>query len=183
MKIKTSLIGALLCLLAQPALAGPITYTLDDLGGGQWQYNYTFDNTFAFPVDAFTIFFDLGVYENLFVFASPEDWDSFVAQPDGGIPDDGFFDTFAEIASLDPGDMVSGFSVMFDFLGGGTPGTQFFEVYDPFSCDDFGCEVLADGRTMADGQVGVPEPSTLWLFSTALLLSGFASRKRLLLIN
>ena len=80
------LLGAL---LSTTAAATTISYSLTSLGGSSFQYDYTLSNdTLGFEVDQFSIYFDLGLYENLVVTASPADWDSIVLQPDAGLPDE-----------------------------------------------------------------------------------------------
>lgn len=163
-----------LLLFAASSMADSITYTVDNISGDTWQYNYTIDNSAgSFDIEEFTIYFDFDLFENLVVVASPADWDPFVIQTDPGIPDDGFFDALFLAVPLAVGDMLGGFSVQFDFLGMGTPGSQFFEIVDPNTFD-----VLAEGLTMAQDVVPVPEPTTAVLVATGLLLIGCFSRRR-----
>lgn len=171
MRIRKLFVGLSLCFLFQTSSADTILYTLDDLGGGQWQYNYTVENTGAVadPLDAFSVFFDFDLFSDLSVTASPTDWISEAFQPDPFLPDDGFFDSFTVVDALDLGEMLGGFSVAFTFLGTGTPGDQFFQFFDL----DF--NVIASGTTMR--QVSVPEPSTSALLSIGLLIIAFAMRR------
>jgi len=175
MTTRKLLVGLSLFALAQTGFANTIFFTVDNLGGNAWEYNYTLSHTGAAgdpTLEAFSIFFDLGLYENLSVSGSPADWDSIVFQPDPGLPDDGIFDSFALVVGIDPGEIVAGFSVIFDFLGVGAPGEQFFEFYDPF---DF--SVIADGITELQA-VSVPEPASLSLFAAGLMIIAFGMRRR-----
>lgn len=171
-KIKALLVSSLL--FANASFADQILYTAENLGGNSWQYNYTIDNTGTSVLDWFTVFFDVGLFENLLVTASPADWDSLVVQPDPFLPDDGFFDSLVFGAGVNPGEILGGFSVSFDFLGIGAPGEQFFEFLGP----DF--VVLADGFTLAAGgpTTSVPEPGTLALLMAGLILVLVASPGR-----
>lgn len=162
-------LGVSLLLLVNSAFADTIFFTVENLGGNQWEYNYTLENTGADPLEAFSIFFDFRDYENLAVTGSPADWDSIVLQPDLGLPDDGIFDSLSFGGLLDPGDILGGFSVAFDFLGVGVPGEQFFEFYDPL---DF--SVVIDGASEA---AVVPEPGTLALMLSGLLFLAFRLRR------
>jgi len=171
MKTIRTISGLFLLLFVQSAFANTIFYTVDNLGGNRWEYNYTLENTGADPLEAFSIFFDLGVYENLTVTGSAADWDSLVFQPDPGLPDDGIFDSLSLGGLLNPGDILGGFSVAFDFLGIGMPADQFFEFYDPV---DF--SAIVDGLTIE--QVRVPEPATLGLLLSGLLLLAFRMRRK-----
>ena len=155
--------------------ANTINYSVDDLGGGRWQYNYDVDNTGLDVIDNIVVYFDLGLYENLSVAASPADWDSIVFDPDPGIPDDGLLDSLADVAGIDPGAMLGGFSVAFDFLGAGTPGDQFFELYDFFG--DF----IGDGfTTLVDTPPPqpTPEPQVFALLMLGLALLGLGPARR-----
>ena len=171
-RIKTVLAVSFL-LLATNAVADTIEYTVENLGGDRWQYNYTLINTGADALGAFAIIFDLGVYENLFLVSAPDDWDSFVIEPDDFFPDDGYLESYAASTFLGPGDTLAGFSVSFDFLETGTPAEQFFEFFDPDTFD-----FISDGVT-ARAATSVPEPAALWLLATGLfLLATFAKRRR-----
>ena len=79
-------------------------------------------------------------------------------------------------AALLPGEMLAGFSVMFDFLGVGTPGDQFFEYYDPF---DFSPIVSGITELIV---VEVPEPATYALIGIGLLMTAFTMRRRRILL-
>ena len=143
MKPTRIVIAIQLLLLAMSTQANTINYSVENLAGNRWQYSYEVDNDGAAAIDAFAIIFDLGLYENLAVTGSPADWDSIELQPDAGIPDDGYFDTLALGLPLGVGEMLGGFSIAFDFLGAGTPGSQLFEIFDPFTFD-----LIAEGETM-----------------------------------
>jgi hypothetical protein len=105
--------------------ATSVTYDVQNLGGTTWEYTYTVANdTLGVDIEEFTIWFELGLYENLVATATPADWDPLAIDPDPGIPDDGFYDALALVAGITPGGSLGGFSVSFDFLGAGTPGSQ-----------------------------------------------------------
>lgn len=151
------------------AMSASIFYEVDALGGNSYNYHYTIENQTVDPIEEFTIFFELGLYENLVVTTTPLDWDSFVAQPDAQLPDDGFFDSLALVSGIQFGDLLSGFSVQFDYLGAGTPGSQFFEIIDPITFDP-----ISDGFTQPLQSSNVPEPSTVFLIALGLLFIGYS---------
>lgn len=158
-------LGVAVLTLSSSAIADSILYTVDDLGGGRWQYNYTVDNTGTNALDAFAIFFDLGVYDNLVVESTADDWFSEVFQPDSTLPDDGILESYLEgLFPIASGETLSGWSVSFDYLLTGTPGEQFFEFFDGFSFD-----FISDGITQR-AAVAVPEPATLGLLAMGFFL-------------
>lgn len=181
MKTIKSLTGFAVFLFCNMALADSIEFTVNNLGGNTWEYSYTVtnDGSTGGDIEELTIWFDLGLYENLSVSGSPVDWDPIAIDPDPGIPDDGFVDWLALGLGIAVGDSLGGFSVTFDFLGTGTPGAQFFDIVDPFSFD-----VLFSGVTEAgDIVVPVPEPVSASLVAFGLLLIAFGIRRRRLSIQ
>lgn len=166
--------AALLLWLASmtSAMATTVGFTATNLTGNTWEVAYTITNdTLAQDIDEFTIFFDANLFQNLTVGNTPADWDPLVIQPDPGLPDDGFYDALALVAGIAPGATLSGFSVVFDFLGSGTPGAQPFDIVDPVTFD-----ALDSGTTQ---RAVVPVPAALWLFGSGLLgLAGANGRSR-----
>ena len=172
-RIRTVLAVSLL-LLATNAVADTIEYTIENLGGSSWQYNYTVINTGADALEAFAVYFDFGVYENLDLISSPADWDPLVIQPDLGLPDDGFVDSLAFAAGVAPGEMLGGFSVSFDFLETGTPGDQFFDIFDLNTVDIMAVASLRESMSLR-----CPNPLLSGLFAIGLfLMLTFAKRRR-----
>ena len=168
---KRSLLLVALLFFAPLSNATVIDATGFNVAGDRWQFDYVVDNdTLGFDIEEFTIWFDLGLFDNLDVVASPADWDSIAINPDGSIPDDGFFDSLALAAGIAPGDILGGFSVQFDWLGDGSPISQFWEIIDPFTFD-----VLDEGETNVT-IVRVPEPATLALLLAALGLLALSRR-------
>lgn len=156
-----------LVFLVSDVLAGDtqVDYTLTDLGGGSWQYEYQVGNiSLSVPIEEFTIYFDYGSYDNLSVStpATPADWDQIVWQVEPVLGDPGGYDALSTNLSIDIGESLSGFSVTFDWLGIGEPGSQYYEIIDPVT---FG--TIDSGYT-------VPEPATCLL----LLSGGVLLRRR-----
>jgi len=152
-------------LAANTAQAATVTYSLTDRGGQDFTADFTVTNdTLGAPIEEITIYFTVGEFENLFVAASPADWDGIEIQPEPNIPDDGFADWLATGAPLGVDETLSGFSVDFSYLGMGLPGDLFFEIVDPNTFDvlEFGFATRVDVNP-------VPIPAAFWLFGAAVV--------------
>ena len=154
------------------ASAVVIEYEQVSQSGNTYEYSYTVINDAAstFDIAGISIYFDVGAYENITITGSPSaDWDPYFQDPIPALPFDGLADWLSYGATIAAGEALSGFSVMFDWIGGGSGpfATQFFDIYDP---DTFG--LLESGETqLAGGQspVDVPEPGSLVLLVFGLL--------------
>jgi len=114
------------------------------------EYHYVIHNdSLSVPLSNFTIYFpDLTFpgpssdYSNLSVVLSPAGWDLIVIEPSAP-GNSGFADGLAFAGNeLAPGDWLAGFAVAFKYTGSGTPGSQYFEIYDEnFDLIDFGTTV------------------------------------------
>jgi hypothetical protein len=153
-------------LIAEPETQ--IIYETIDLGSNQWEYIYTVENFgLSEGIEEFTVWFDHGLYDNLVVTTpeTPPQWDQIVWQVEPVLGDPGGYDAAATNLYIDIGESLSDFSVSFDWLGTGSPGSQFYEIIDP---DTF--ETIEDGYT-------VPEPVTLILLGTGILTLRAGCRK------
>lgn len=163
------IIPVLVCLFVGSALADPntqIRYDIADLGLGQWQYTYEVENlSFPEPISEFTIWFDYGKYDNLAITTQDppaNNWNEIVWQPEPFLADDGGYDAHVIGLNIGIGESAAGFSVSFDWLGTGSPGSQFYEIINPTTF-----ETIDSGWT-------VPEPATLLL----LIVGGLGVMRR-----
>jgi hypothetical protein len=159
--VRLLLAFAFVSLFARVAIASPITYEIEHLGGTDWRYLYYADGRSWVQNDFFTIDFDFTLYSNLAVVGSPSDWDPLVFQPETTpLPMDGAFDA---MALIDSPSVAGPFAVSFSWLGTGSPGRQPLRI----NTIDAG---LTQPRT-------VPEPASLLLLGSGLG-AAFALRRR-----
>lgn len=162
---KFGVAGIYLLLSSWTVLAVPvgITYESQQMDLNTWEYTFTVTNySLAEGVEAFTIWFDYGLYENLFATSGTNitnTWDELVVQPDNFLEDDGYYDALIFEGAVMAGQSRTGFKVMFDWLGQEEPAGQLFEVFDP---EDYS-QPIASGST-------VPEPGTMLLLGLGAML-------------
>jgi hypothetical protein len=158
-----------------------IAYEATQVDATAWRYDYHLTNDAgADPLQQFTLSFALGSFVNLREAISPVGWDGLIGVVDPLLPADGYVDwcAFDGIACAGPGlaggETLAGFSVVFDWLGVGAPGSQPFDIIvpEPFT-------IIASGLTVPfRAATSVPEPATPALFGVALLALGFARATR-----
>ena len=135
---------------------------LTDTGAGDlWRYVYAVTGNFN-ESEAFSIRFDAALYSDLQDPApAVAGWDILVLAPDTGIPSAGVYEPMA-LATTSIANQV--FMIDFVWIGGGTPGSQPFDVISYAS----GATVLEQGTTI--NAAATPEPSS-WM----LILGGGAA--------
>jgi hypothetical protein len=135
-----------------------VSYIATDLGGGQFQYEYSVTNdTLGVPIRQFTVWFDVDLYDNLVITTQDplaSQWNEIILEKTGfGLPIG--YDALADDAGVPPSGTVGGFLVRFGWVGVDIPGPQFFEIIDPLTS-----QTIDSGYT--------PEPASI-------LLLGFGS--------
>lgn len=160
--------------LANQAFATTVQFDVQNVAGSRWQVDYSISNdTLSQPIEQLTIFFPVDFASNLAITSGVSGWDALVVQPDPQLPDEGFLDVLATAGGLLVGASVSGFSVQFDYLVTGTPGSQRFEVVDPRSF-----AAIDSGFTQV-----VPLPPTLYALLTACCALVVRSRRGVLMFR
>jgi hypothetical protein len=140
-----------------------IEYNLTDLGGSQYQYDYTVtnDGSIASNISLFSINFDIALYDeaSLTPILSSDvitNWDLQVLASSLFIP--AALDFFALGSGLDVGESFSGVSIEFTWLDAASlPNNQSFDVFDANTFD-----FLGSGMTSVISQPNpVPAPLTI----------------------
>ena len=138
-QVRLWVLSAAIILLSFQASADtiPFSYTLVNLGGGEYQYDYTIYNNGSLgagvAVQLFDVDFDSALYSNLQI-ATPtalaSQWTEQIFPAGGGLPAD--FDVSTPTnGGIAPLSSVSGFAVDFNYLGTGLPGSQPFTITNP----------------------------------------------------
>lgn len=159
-KAYVSIICYLLCLHCVSAYATVVEYSVTDLGGSQFEYEYAITNdSLSVPIEQFTVWFDVDLYDNLTITTQEplaSQWNEIILEKTGfGLPIG--YDALSQNGGISQGQTVGGFSVAFDWLGAQLLGPQFFEIINPITL-----ETIDSGYT-------IPEPATLLLVSFGML--------------
>lgn len=142
------------------AEAAKITYDVSSIGGNRWEYFYTVTNdSLSSDIKEFSINFTSDKYKNLSVGLKPSDWDALVIQPDNALASDGYYDALVDTTGIALNSKLGGFSVLFDYVGSGKPGSQSFDVLNPVTF-----ETLESGTTVSN----IPLPSSYTMFLLGL---------------
>jgi hypothetical protein len=148
---------------AEVNLDSQIWFEVTELSGGRWQYTYDVTNMGLIAgIHEFTLYFAVGLYDGLAAETTgplAATWDEIILDQIVGLDVAGAYDALAEVSPIVLDMTVSGFSASFDWLGEGTPGSQYYEIIDP---DTF--EMIDSGQT-------VPEPGMLVLLGLGIIIS------------
>lgn len=159
---------------AMPTHATTVRYDLSLVAGTTWQYDFSVTNdSLAASIDEFTIFFDRATFSNLQLVSAPVGWDPLAVQPDAGLPQDGYFDWLALSSGIAPGQSLGLFRVRVNFGGASMPGNSLFQVVDSRTF-----ATLDQGFTTPT-VTAVPEPSSMALLMSGLLLTMWGRKSRL----
>ncbi len=175
----TTLCWVLLSLFSSLTFATNIRYEAIDLPntgtGDLWQYHYQVSDRVFQADDGYSILFAKNLYDTLQDLppAPNSDWDVLSLQPDPLLPDPGRYDALALVNAASLADM---FTINFNWLGLGQPGSQPFEIY---SLDGNGniAGILEIGHTIPL-QASAPEPGSLALLAFAWLGLAYHRRKQ-----
>ncbi len=161
MRLMTRLSLWSVLLSAGSVSAATIGYEVTHLSGNLWEYQYSVSDlsgiTFLANETTIDINFDQSLYGTLSNGVTNSDFDLVLLQPPSQPP--GAPGQYSAQALIDNPSLTGDFSVEFQYLGTGTPGSQPFTIdnYDPTT--GFLMGTVARGTTSLPDTV--PEPSVL----------------------
>ena len=164
---------------SQIASASKIEAGLHPFGGSEFEYAYTVINdSLNNPpnIRLFDIHFDPALFDevSLTITSLPttnNDWTQQLLSSAPGF--DALFDVLAPGAGgVPPGQLASGFSVKFKWLGIGLPTSQKFDIYDPTTF-----ELTESGTTALTTAVPLPASFSM-IFTSVLLGLGYSKIRK-----
>ena len=138
-------------------------------------YGFTAED---FDVDAFSLFFDALLFENIAVTnnPAPNNWDLFAVQSEDffGELDDGYVDFVTLVDPLFANESITGFQVSVDLLGSAVPSSfsQTFEIYDL----DF--NLVGEGNVQIEVAALPVNSPAMFSFILALIVAGGLLRSK-----
>ena len=173
---------ALFCLVSAPAAtAAPlIEYSLTNIAGNTWQYDYHMSGFDLTTGQVITVNFDLNYCSEITPvnYLTGSDWYILALQPDSALPADGSYNA---LALVDAPSYLEPFSVQFNWLNAAAaPGAQSFDLFDAEQVGG-GIDILFSGMTVLRGGPdvpAVPEPASGLLLLGGLGLLAGAARLR-----
>jgi len=162
---------------ASPVSATQIFYTLTSLGSGNWEYDYTVNNSqLSSPLGDFVIYFPDVQSPSNFAYSltsstEPAGWLGSLIQP-SAIDLGGYYEATTSSAPIPVGGSLSGFDVVFNYTGTPSLGSQSFEIYDN------NLNLLDLGNTQLAGAGVIPEPRTLLLLGSGIATLGLRRMRR-----
>jgi len=157
--------------------AGTIQFQVTPLGGDLYQYNYVVSGITFQANEELDIRFDPSLYGTLSNGLAPSGFDLALLQPNNP---PGVFGDYSALAEIANPSTAGPFSVEVVFFGPGQPGTQPFFVKQYDQNGFFVSTIGAGFATQMPDTSPMPEPSSLILVSTTLLLGGlWMVRRRL----
>ena len=180
---------ALFCLVGAPAAtADPlIEYSLTNIAGNTWQYDYHMSGFDLNAGQVITVNFDYNYCSDITIEGMPDlagfGWNIFVFQPELNLPDDNTAENGAYNANalVDYPAYSGPFSVQFNWLNAAAaPGAQSFDLFD-FENAGTDDNIIFSGWTVLRGGPDVPvvpEPASGLLLLGGLGLLAGAARLR-----
>ena len=174
--IATLVFSCLVCAPAASALPS-IEYSLTNIAGDTWQYDYYLSGFDLTADQAITIYFDLNYCTEITPMndLSSFGWYSFALQPDPNIWGGGEDGSYNAVALIDHPAYSDSFIVQFNWLDATIPGVQSFDM---FNSD---LDVIGSGFTVLRGGPdvpAVPEPASGLLLLGGLGILAVAARLR-----
>lgn len=155
--------------------AGTIQFQTTNLGGNTYQYTY-FPSGFALQANQeLDIRFSPILYTNLNSGVAGAGFDLALLQPNNP---SGTFGDYSALALVNNPLLTGPFSVNFNYLGSGQPGSQPYRINQYNQSGAFVATIDSGVTTPVGGAPSVPEPGTLPLAGAALAAILWTVRRR-----
>ena len=149
--------------------AAVVEHELENKGNNLYTAKFSLRNDGSENIEAFTLYFENDLHNDISILFSPPSWDAFAVDPDiiFGTPEPGFADFYTSSNPLPPGSTLENIQLSFLWIGNDELSNfaPYFEIYDP---NNF--TVISSGTSSLQSVTVAAPPTLAMLLASVVFL-------------